>query len=144
MNKQWKWAIGIVAFFILAPIALGMTALGIRSHAIHGGASVVVQFLGALRDHNYVAAHALLAPPKQAAVSVTTLQKAQEQIEKKKGRWLFPADPNEVHPNSRLDSIVYFYTVRIKPQEEMYVFVRTVRTSDGWRVSEYEYDSGPA
>ena len=72
------------------------------------------------------------------------MQKSQEQIEKRKGRWLFPASPNEIHPNDALDHITYFDEVRIKPEEEMFVFVRLIRTNNGWRVLEYQYDDGPA
>ena len=144
MKKQWKWAIGIVLFCLLALIVLAVTAEGIRSHAMFSGADVVAQFLGDLRSHDYVAAHALLAPSKQSALSVTAMQKSQEQIEKRKGRWLFAASPNEIHPNEALDHITDFDTVRVKPEEEMFVFVRLVRTDSGWRVLEYQYDDGPA
>ncbi len=75
---------------------------------------------------------------------MAALQRGQEQIEKRKGRWLSPAYPNEIHPNDALDHITYFDTVRIKPEEEMLVFVRLVRTGNGWRVLEYQYDDGPA
>ena len=144
MKKQWKWTIGIVAFCFFVPIFYAVTAEGIRSHAMFSGATVVAQFLEALRRHDYVAAHALLAPAQQSALSVIALQKAQEQIEKRKGRWLFPASPNEIHPNDALNHISYFDTVRIKPEEEMFVFVRLVRTDNGWRVLEYQYDDSPA
>ena len=144
MKKQWKWAIGIVVFCIFAPVVWAVTAEGIRSHAMFSGAAVVAQFLCDLRNHNYAAAHALLAPSEQAAISVTALQRGQEKIEKRKGRWLFPASPNEIHPNDALDHITYFDTVRVKPEEDMYVFVRLIRTDNGWCVLEYQYDDGPA
>ena len=144
MKKQWKWAIGIVVFCILAPLVSFATYIGIRGHAMNNGAAIVAQFLGDLRSHNYTQAHALMVPSEQATISVTALQKAQEQIEKKKGRWLFPAEPNEFHPNDTLDDIWYLYTVRVKPDDDMYVSVRVIQTADSWRVLEYHYDDDPA
>ena len=144
MKKQWKWAIGIVVFCVLAPIAWAITAESIRTQAMFSGAAVVSRFLDDLRSHDYVAAYALMTPSEQAAILIVALQEGQKQIEKRKGRWLYPASPNEIHPNDALDHITYFDTVRVRPEEEMFVFVRLVRTDDGWRVLEYHYDDGPA
>ncbi len=144
MKKQWKWAIGIAAFCILTPIISTITSLGIRSHAINSGAAIVAEFLGDLRSHDYTKAHALMAPSEQAAVSVTALQKAQEQIEKKHGRWLSAATGDEYHPNSALNQITYFYDARVEKDEDMWLMVQVVRTNGGWRVSEYHYDYSPA
>lgn len=144
VKKQWKWAIGIVVFCILAPIVWAVTAESVRTHAMFSGAAVVSQFLGDLRSHDYPAAYALMAPSEQATISMAALQRGQEQIEKRKGRWLFAASPNEIHPNDALDHITYFDTVRVKPEDEMFVFVRLVRTDSGWRVLEFQYDDGPA
>ena len=144
MKKQWKWAIGIVLFCILAPIGLFATYIGIRGYAMKSGAATVAAFLGDLRGHDYVAAHLLLSPSKQAIIPVTALQQGQEQIEKKKGHWLFPVEPNEYYPNNTLDNTWYLYTVRVKPDDDMYISVRVVRADDGWRVLEYHYDDDPA
>ncbi len=144
MKKQWKWVIGIVVFCILAPIVSFATYIGIRGHAMNSGAAIAAQFLGDLRSHDYVAAHALMAPSEQAAISVTALQKAQEQIEKKHGPWISSATCNEQHPDDALDHIAYFYDGGVKRDEIMPLMVRVVRTDDGWRVLEYQYDDDPA
>jgi hypothetical protein len=144
MKKQWKWAIGIMAFCILAPIISTITSLELRSHAINSGATSVAEFLGDLRNHDYIKAHALMAPSEQAAVSETALQKAQEQIEKKHGRWLSAATGDEYHPNNALNQITYFYDARVEKDEDMYLMVQVVQTNGGWRVSEYHYDYSPA
>lgn len=155
MKKQRKWAIGIVLFCLLAPIVLFVTHIGMRSHAISGGAAVAARFLGALRSHDYVTAHALMAPSEQAAVSVIALQRGQQQIEKKKGQWLSPAELNEYHPDDALDRsayfypmrndcITYFYSVAPDHRDEMPIMVRSVHTDNGWRVLEYQYDDSPA
>lgn len=154
MKKQWKWAIGIVLFCILAPIVLFATHIGMRSHAVNGGAAVAARFLEALRSHNYPAAYALMGPSEQAAVSVVALQRGQQQIEKTKGRWLSPAELNEYHPDDALDRTAYFYPMRndcityfysVAPDhsDQMPNMVRSVHTDNGWRVLEYQYD-GPA
>ena len=96
-----------------------------------------------------------MAPSEQAAISVTALQRAQEQIEKKHGPWISPANCNERHPDDALDCITYFYPMRddgvtyfysveSKPDGDMEIMVRAVRTDSGWRVLEYQYDDGPA
>ncbi len=146
MKKQWKWAIGIVVFCILAPIAWTITSLGLRFHAEDDGAAVVSQFLAVLNAHDYTKAHALMAPSEQAAVSVAAVQEAQEQIEKKHGgHWVSPAMPNERHANEAVDHITFFYTVDFKKQyDEIFMMVRVVHTDDGWRVLEYHYDFGAA
>ncbi len=145
MKKQWKWAIGIVVFCILAPIASTITSIGLRFHARVGGTAVVSQFLAALDTHDYTSAHALMAPAEQTAVPVTTLAEAQEQFEKKLGRWTAPAEMNEFHPDNALDDITYFYTVAFKNQDDdTDIMVRVVRTNKGWRVLEYHYDYSPA
>ncbi len=154
MKKQWKWAIGIVLFCILALPVLFVAHIAMRSRAVNGGATVAAQFLEALRNHDYPAAHALMAPSEQATVSVPALQKAQEQIEKKHGPWISPASCNERHPDDALDRITYlypmrndcvtyFYSVETKPDGDMEIMVRAVRTN-GWRILEYQYDDGPA
>ena len=155
MKKQWKWAIGIVLFCLLSPIILFVTHIGMRSHTISGGATVAARFLEALRSHNYLAAYALMAPSEQTAGSVAALQRGQQQIEKKKGRWLSPAKLNEYHPDDALDRTAYFYPMRndcityfysVSPDhsDEMPIMVRSVHTDGGWRVLEYRYGDDPA
>lgn len=144
MKKQWKWVLIVAAFCILAPIISTITSLGLRSHAINSGAVIVAGFLGDLRSHDYTEAHAFMAPSEQAAVSVTALQKAQEQIEKKHGRWLSAATGDEYHPNNALNKITYFYDAPVETGEDMWLMVQVVRTNGGWRISEYHYDYSPA
>lgn len=50
----------------------------------------------------------------------------------------------EHHPNDALDHITYFYEVNADQEKGMPVMVRVVRTSDGWRVLEYQYDESAA
>lgn len=155
MKKQWKWTIGLVLFCILTPIVLFVTHFGVRSYAENSGVRVASRFLEALRRHDYVMAHALMAPSEQDAISVIALQEAQAEIEKKHGRWLSSASCNERHPDDALDRITYFYPMRndgvtyfysveTKLDGGMEIMVRAVRTDDGWRVLEYQYDNGPA
>ena len=144
MKKQWKWAIGVVVFCILAPIIWTTVSLGVRFHAIDDGAVVASEFLGALRSHNYAAAQVLLAPSKQATTSVAAIQRAQEQIEMQKGLWLTPAERNESHPNQALNEIIYFYSVGVKSNGGMPIMVRVIRIDSEWRILEYQYDDDPA
>ncbi len=150
MNKQWKWAISIVLFCLFAPIVLFVTHIAVRSYAENSGFRVASRFLEALRNHDYIAAHALMTPTEQTAISITVLQKAQEQIEKKHGSWISPATCNEQHPDDALDRatnfypmkndcITYFYSVLTEHDDEL-IIVRGIRTDDGWRVLEYHYD----
>ena len=156
MKKQWKWTIGIVVFCLLAPIVLFVTHFGVRSCAENSGGRVASRFLAALGRHDYVMAHALMAPSEQAGITVTALQRGQKQIEKKHGLWLSSASCNERHPDDALerityfypmrnDGVTYFYSVETKLDDGvMEIMVRAVRTDDGWRVLEYQYDDGPA
>ena len=155
MNKQWKWAIRVVSYCILAPIVLFVTHFGVRSYAENSGVRVASRFLETLRHHDYVTARALMAPSEQTVISATALQRAQEQIEKKHGLWVSPVNCNERHPDDALDRInyfyptrddgvTYFYSVETKLDGGMEIMVRAVRTDDGWRVLEYQYDDGPA
>ncbi len=144
MKTQWKWAIGIFLFCLLAPIIATVISLGVRFHAIDEGSVVASGFLNALRNHDYTTAHTLMAPSEQAAISVTAIQRAQEQIEKKHGSWLSPAMKLEHHPNEALDHITYFYEVEARDGSGMPIMVRVIRTDSGWRVLEYQYDDSPA
>ena len=85
-----------------------------------------------------------MAPSEQTAISVTALQRAQEQIEKKHGLWLSPAMKLEHHPNEALDHITYFYEVGARDESGMPIMVRVIRIDGGWRVLEYQYDDSPA
>ena len=85
-----------------------------------------------------------MAPSEQAVVPAAVLQRAQEQIERRKGRWISPAELNEYHPNDALDRATYFYSVSTDHGDGMPIMIRVVRAGDGWRVLEYQYDDDPA
>ncbi len=144
MKKPWKWTLSIVAFCVLAPIVWTGSSLAIRFRAIDDGIVIASGFLNALRNHDYAAAHALMAPSEQEAVSVAALQRAQEQIEKRHGIWLSPAMKLEHHPDDALKHITYFYEVGVKDEGGMPLMVRVVHTTSGWRVLEYQYDESAA
>ncbi len=96
-----------------------------------------------------------MAPSEQTVIPIPALQKAQERIERRKGRWLSPAELNEYHPDDALDRttylypmrndrVTYFYSVLPNHSDEMPIMIQSVRTDDGWRVLEYQYDDDPA
>ena len=143
MKKYGKWLLFGSILVLLLWIVPIVQVFQMRRHAITHAAATASRFLTALNTHDYVAAHALFASSQQQTLSLTALQDAENQIEKKHGKASGQFTLNEYHPSLALTTIVLFYENDYQRQSEP-VRITMILTQIGCQVQEYRYDTSPA
>ncbi|MGI4791579.1 MAG: hypothetical protein ACRYFS_22375 [Janthinobacterium lividum] len=143
MKKQWKWAVGIGLFCILAPITYTLFSVEEEVIARKGAARVGSDFVDALALHEYDRAYAMLTLPQQQVVSVGAIQKAEEEAEKHFGRPTHGPVIDEYAVGKNLKSVRFLFDNTYSHKTDLFL-VALVYIDGRWQVSKYQYDYNPA
>ena len=143
MKKPWKWVIVSLALLVVFVVASTAVSLQSRFHARDEAAATATRFLSALDAHDYTGAHTLLDVSQQQAITLSAMQKAEEDIEKKHGKTIGKPIVDEYHPSQDLTSVTLSCDNAYQRGGGP-IRVVMAKTPDGWRVSEYRYDFSPA
>ena len=143
MKNSAKKALAGTVLLLVAVAAYGLFSLQARSHALEEAAQTANHFLHAMNAHDYVDAHGLLDVPHQTAKSMAALQLAEERVEEAYGKPLGTVAVNEYYVNPNLMTVTLSCETAHRGAT-VPVRITLVKTSSGWRVSEYHYDFSPA
>ena len=143
MKKPWEWIVAGAVLLVVLLVSSTVASLQLRSRAVGEASKAGTRFLSALDAHDYAGAHALLDTSQQQAVTLSAMQRAEEDIEKKHGKPLGNPVVDEYHPNQDLTSVTLSCDNAYQDGGGP-IRVVMAKTPGGWRVSEYHYDFSPA
>ncbi len=143
MKNSAKKALTGAFLLLVALAAYGLFSFQARSHALEEAAQTANNFLHAMNAHDYVDAHGLLDVPHRTAESMVALQLAEERVEEAHGKPLGTIMVDEYHVNLNLTTVILSCEATHRGAT-VPVRITLVKTSSGWRVSEYHYDFSPA
>jgi hypothetical protein len=146
MKRQRKWVVGTVLILIAAPFAWAawiMLSAEQRFLARDAAGGVGSEFMNALMAHKYEDAHALLTTAQQRALSVSAIQKAEEQAEEKYGEPTRRYAIDEYAVNKGLKSARFLFDNTYQNKKGLFL-VSLVCTAGKWQVTKYQYDYNPA
>jgi hypothetical protein len=145
MKKQRKWAVILALLLAASPFvwAAGvLLSVEKKVEARNGAAVIGSDFLDALATHKYDKAHELLTFSQQRAISVSQIQQAESQVEKKYGKPTHEPEIDEYAVDKDFKGARFLYDNTYQHKEDL-LLVALVYVDRKWQVTEYRYDYNP-